>query len=121
MSGIGLKRRAALTARCLAQAGAWLAVNALLAFGLLFVLFALFANGSAVTFFAEAGNLAQHFAAATAEARMHFLLWVKGLAGVLFAAVCAGRLPFLASQFGRLRRGAGAPCPYREGVWCDGR
>ena len=120
MSGIGERHGLALAAYGLAAAGGWLAVNALLAIGAIFVLFVLFANGTAAGFFAEAENLARHFGAASPGSRTQFLSWVKLFAGTVFAAVCAGRLPGLARLLVPPGRGLFSQCSSPKGVLCHG-
>ena len=118
MSGIGERHGLALAAYGLAAAGGWLAVNALLAIGAIFVLFVLFANGTAAGFFAEAENLARHFGAASPGSRTQFLSWVQIIATALFASVCAGRLPVLVRLFGPPGRSLFSQCSSpKGGLW----
>jgi hypothetical protein len=120
MSAADDRHGLALAGYSLIGVGGWLAANVLLAIGALFVLFVLFANGTAVGFFAEAENLARHFGAASPGSRTQFLSWVKLFASAAFAVVCVMRLPGLARRPGAPGRGLFSQCSSQKGVLCHG-
>lgn len=98
MSANGIMRSAAYW---LIKAAAWLFINVMAAIGVLVALFWLLANAEAVRFFAELGNLAGHFGAATPQSQAEFCRVVMAMLGVFTLAVSACRLSSLREATGQ--------------------
>lgn len=73
----------------------WIMVNLAVSVGLFTVLFVMFANADFERFFVEIGNLASHYLAAPAAARLDFEQLVGVVFAGLFILVCLCRLSAL--------------------------
>jgi hypothetical protein len=73
----------------------WFLANFLLVFGILFMLFLMFANASFLGFFTEINNLADRYLSAGSEAQRSFQGDVKRVLFILTTLVCYVRFPHL--------------------------
>lgn len=103
MSGLGDRKGFSAVAYSVLVLSGWLAANVLLAVGVLWGFFLMFANGSAIGFFEEAANLSNHFVAADLVEQRKFIDLVRVVFAFVAVFFCIVRFGVVMALFADLR------------------